>query len=42
MDKIFDAIEATVGKITDPDRLEKLLELAVRLAELYVRIKAIK
>ena len=41
MDKIFEAVERVIGEITDPERIEKMLDLAVRLAELYARIKGI-
>jgi hypothetical protein len=41
MDKILEKIGVLVDEITDPDRIEKILELAVRLIEAYSRIKAI-
>ena len=42
MDKILDAIGNIIEQATEPERIEKLLELAVRVAEAYVRIKGLK
>jgi len=42
MDKILDAIGNIIEQATEPERIEKLLELVVRVAEAYVRIKGLK
>jgi len=41
MEKILDIIGKRIEGLTDLDRIERLLELAVRLAEVYARIKGL-
>ena len=42
MDKILDAIGNIIEQATEPERIEKLLELAVRVMEAYAGIKGLK
>lgn len=41
MEKILAKIEVLIEGITDPDRLERTLELATRLLEAYLKIRAL-
>ena len=42
MDKMLDAIGNVIEKVTDPERIEKILVLAIRAMEAYARIKGLK
>ena len=42
MDKMLDAIGNIIEKASDPERVEKILELAVRVLEAYAGIKGLK
>jgi hypothetical protein len=41
MDKILERVGKALEDITDPEKIEKMLELAVRLLEVYAKVKTL-
>ena len=41
MEKILGKIEQCITEITEPERIERILEIAARLMEAYLRIRAL-